>query len=123
MIHIQAASVEVCANQCGARCCRAPGSFSLDDDELARLAAHADRLGVRFTTFVDPHWPGHHRADHGVNGGACSFLDRDTNLCRVYDDRPDACRQFPQTYEPECRLTTRVDGPTLMPVRREESQP
>lgn len=26
--------------------------------------------------------------------GRCVFLDTKTSLCRTYDDRPDACRDF-----------------------------
>jgi Fe-S-cluster containining protein len=100
------ASIEICANQCGARCCRAPGHFVCDEDELIELREHADRLGVRFR-IIQTGRPDRYIADHGNNGGACAFLDRDTNLCRIYETRPQACRDYPFTAkepQPECRL-------------------
>ena len=59
-------------NACGA-CCRALGS--------GLLASHADELP--------------RDAD-----GACSHLDRATNLCTVYATRPAACRVTP-AHRPE----------------------
>ncbi len=49
----------------------------------------------------DPNW---FRAEHAENGGVCVFLDQTTNLCRIYEDRPLACRRYPTRPEPRCRL-------------------
>ena len=48
--------------------------------------------------------------DFANNGGACPFLDQDTNLCRVYADRPDACRAFPTKFEERCVLFRETAG-------------
>ena len=97
-------SIAVCAVECGAQCCRAPGHFSLQHHELIRLNHLAKEIGVLFKVYQHPDDPAWYEADHLTNGGACSFLDRDTNLCRIYEWRPDACRSYPQTRESRCRL-------------------
>lgn len=100
---VRLASIAICADECGAQCCRAPGHFKLTRTELVPLRQAANRLHVRFTV-VATAAPDTVVADHALNGGTCAFLDRKTNLCRVYEDRPDACRRFPERYEPRCAL-------------------
>lgn len=103
-IPLREASVEICAHECGAQCCRAPGHFSLQRNELVRLNHFAHELGVVFKVYQHPddeHW---FEADHATNDGVCPFLDPDTNLCRVYEHRPEACRTYPQKPEPRCKL-------------------
>jgi len=100
-VQLRAASRAICADECGAQCCRAPGHFRCDADELEVLRERAAVLDVRLRVlrvaemFV---------VDFQNNGGACPFLDQRTNLCRVYEDRPDACRAFPTKYEERCVL-------------------
>jgi hypothetical protein len=50
--------------------------------------------------------------------GACPFLDRDTNLCRIYDDRPEACRKFPHRPFVGCLLRPGREGadPPVSPL-------
>lgn len=103
-IPLRSASLEVCASECGAQCCRAPGHFSLERVELVRLNHFAKELGLRFFVYADPEDPEWFHADHARNGGACAFLDRDTNRCRIYEWRPEACRKYPTVPEPRCRL-------------------
>jgi len=87
-------SAELCGEQCGAKCCRGPGSVTLTKAEAARLRAknrgfnpepaENDRYVVRWAE--DEH---------------CAFLGAD-NLCTIYSERPLACRRFPMKPYPNC---------------------
>lgn len=77
----------VCADLCGARCCRAPADsdvgFSVHETEPAfgHFAA---------TERMDDGW-------HWVSiaaGSACPQLTSE-NRCGIYDDRPQQCREYP----------------------------
>lgn len=77
--------------QC-ANCCR-NSVVPVNPSEIERIAA---RLGstpdevVRAYTVPDPDAPASRILK---NSNACVFLDG--NLCRIYEDRPQACREFP----------------------------
>ena len=104
-IPVRAASVEICAAECGGQCCRAPGRFTLQHHELVRLNEANKTVGAEFRhIYQDPTDPNWYMVDFAENGGACPFLDRETNLCRVYEDRPQACREYPLKREACCRL-------------------
>lgn len=60
----------LCADLCGARCCRRVGPGVRRDD------------GTLITTV----------------GGACSMLD-DRNRCTIYESRPQVCRDFPANFQ------------------------
>jgi Fe-S-cluster containining protein len=95
-------SKAICADECGAQCCRAPGHFVMDADELERLQRLAAELDLHFRIFRVGE--SHYAMDFANNGGACPFLAQDTNLCRIHPDRPDACRAFPTKPESRCVL-------------------
>ena len=79
--------------RCGA-CCRAPGYVYLTQADVARLAATLDMTEEEFAGRHAELGP--NRAQLRLAGGvrgACMFL-RGKN-CRVYDARPEQCRQFP----------------------------
>jgi len=103
-------STEVCAVECGARCCRAPARLLVTEDELDRLAELADARGVTITvvpvaTRRDPTTRAGSMIVHADQpGGVCPFLIEASNLCSIYEDRPDACRRFPTKPEPGCVL-------------------
>jgi len=100
-VQLRQASKAICTDECGAQCCRAPGHFRCDEDELEVLREEAVRLGVRVRVVrLADKWA----VDFKNNDGACPFLDRDTSLCRVYAARPQACRDFPTKYEERCVL-------------------
>lgn len=91
---IRAASIEVCANQCGSKCCRGPGFIRLRKDEAERLSklspfflADPDDQG-RPTVFLEA-------------GEACVFLGA-KGECTIYEQRPEACRKFPSSPWPGC---------------------
>jgi Fe-S-cluster containining protein len=96
----------ICVDECGAQCCRAPGHFSLDHLELDRLNRLGAQLGVAVRIFRRTSKPfvGNYVLDFSNNGGACPFLDRDSSLCRIYDERPRACRHYPTEPDDRCIL-------------------
>ena len=79
--------------RCGACCTGAPGYVWVDDEAIARLAAHRGepveqltrtcvrRVGDRYTLIEQP-------------GGDCVFWDRAAG-CTVYPARPTQCRTWP----------------------------
>jgi len=88
---VQPPSVTLCAGQCGARCCRAPGSVLLSEREANRMAMRL-RTPLMLRTI-----PGDQRArmNFSENGGQCPMLAPDFS-CAIYDHRPVACHDFPQ---------------------------
>jgi len=63
--------------------------FDLDRETfLARYSKRGDRLPVL-----------RHRRDD-LFGSVCTFLDRDTRRCTVYEARPEVCRTYPD--RPRC---------------------
>jgi Fe-S-cluster containining protein len=101
-------SKAICSDECGAQCCRAPGHFGLDHLELERLRQLADKLDVRLRITRRPATKQPFQSgfvlDFGNNGGACPFLDREASLCRIYDERPAACRHYPTQPDTRCIL-------------------
>lgn len=69
--------------------------------ELDRLVRLARLLGIDalWTRQIDDEW---FAVNFDENDAACPFLEAGTNLCRIYDERPDACRGFPERPMPRC---------------------
>lgn len=88
------ASLEVCALNCGAKCCRAPGHAAVSSDEAGPLRKRAKQLHVTLRLEVFRHIAGKYAIDFGKHGGQCPFLGEDY-ACRAYDIRPESCRTFP----------------------------
>ena len=94
----------VCMDQCRAMCCRGPLILELAPDEAegfrrraAALGAEVGflplsqgRAGVRFSDYP---------------GECCPMLDRETFACRIYQDRPERCRRFPERLTPGCAIS------------------
>lgn len=81
-------SQQVCQHDCHSRCCRyitvvlpAP-RLSYDFDELSWFLAHEN-----ISVYVES------RRWHLEVRTPCKYLDRD-NLCTIYADRPDVCREY-----------------------------
>ena len=77
-------SLALCADECGAKCCK-NRLVLLTPGEATRLSSM-----------------GHAPITQGTNGRwamltipTCVFLTTE-NLCRIYAERPEACRVFPQ---------------------------
>lgn len=85
----------LCAGQCQARCCRAPGSLTLSHREANRLALrHRDTLVLRDEGHL-------YRLNFSENGGQCPMLAADFT-CSIYAHRPVACHLFPSSPSPGC---------------------
>lgn len=93
-------TLKTCVDECGSKCCRTPTTrLYLRQKEMLVLKKRARELGVKFKVH-------HHSNDtqgnlwafdfsfQGREDMACSFL-ADDGTCRVYEDRPRACRSFP----------------------------
>ncbi len=79
---------------CGDCCTGAPGAVWLNDEDVARLAAHLkltpaelERDHVRAL--------GAGRSLFERFNGDCEFFDGETRGCRVYEARPTQCRTYP----------------------------
>ena len=98
------AASQICMNECRAGCCRGYLTLAMTRDEVTSFRGHADRLGVeaKITTTSDgggwlrfPDHPGAH----------CPMLDDATSACRIYEDRPQRCRDFPSDQLPGCAIS------------------
>lgn len=75
-----------------ANCCKttSPIFYQTDIDRVAR--ALRMKPGDFVTTYLRIDSDG----DYVLQSAPCPFLDSD-NYCRVYEDRPKACREYPHT--------------------------
>ena len=97
-------ATRICMDQCRAMCCRGPLILDLAAEEAEDFQRRARALGteveflplsegkagVRFSDFP---------------GECCPMLDRSTFGCRIYGDRPERCRQFPERLTPGCAIS------------------
>lgn len=99
----QAAS-HICMHQCRAMCCRGPLILRLSSQEVPAFQAHAAALGVALHITQSPDGGGWVRfSDHP--GNHCPMLDDSTSACRIYHDRPQRCRDFPERPTPGCAIS------------------
>ena len=99
-----AAASGICMNQCGAMCCRGPLVLRLSEDEVRDFEAHAVSLGVALRITQTPEQGGWLRfLDHP--GEHCPMLDDATSACRIYQHRPQHCRDFPRRPTPGCLIS------------------
>ena len=78
-----------------ARCCK-EAYVVLQDGDIGRLA---DRLGMRRSDFRAQYVTRNEDGDVCLNRRPCPFLKK--NLCTLYEDRPDCCREYPQSLASE----------------------
>ena len=94
----------ICMDQCRAMCCRGPLILRLEKDEVASFERSAERLGVGLIVTPAPDGSRMVRfSDHP--GERCPMLDDATSACRVYEDRPKRCRDFPEKDIPGCAIS------------------
>jgi Fe-S-cluster containining protein len=90
----------ICAEICGAKCCRHPGHVLVTVQEKVRLKALAKQRGIKVNFYTSPRYPGQflmdlRRAKDSRTGpSSCPFLGAN-NLCTIYDKRPNGCSTFP----------------------------
>ncbi len=83
--------------QCG-NCCRTTGPLLLSKD-VDRLAGH---FRIRPAEFTERHLRIDEDGDYVFRSMPCPFLE-DDNYCSVYENRPNACREFPHTQQRDIR--------------------
>ena len=100
---------DICMNQCRAGCCRGPIVLELTPNEVAPFEDQASRLGANLQVGRSPGGGGWVRfADYP--GERCPMLDGETFACRIYQDRPQRCRDFPQKAVPGCAISSLLYG-------------
>ena len=98
----QPPSKQLCVRECGAQCCRAPGSIRLTMAEVQLLGAVKRPTTWSLVLRGEPH-SGWQILNFSENGGQCPMLAWD-NTCEIYADRPQACRHFPTQPDPRCAV-------------------
>ena len=98
------AASKICMEQCKAMCCRGPIILRLAPGEVDRFAALAGGIGVTAQISTNADGGGWLRfTDHP--GERCPMLDPENYSCRIYADRPQRCRTFPEKPEPGCAIS------------------
>ena len=75
-----------------ANCCKTTGPLFKQKD-IERLAVH---FRIKPSQFIEKHLHIDEDNDYVLNVLPCPFLGHD-NYCSVYEDRPNACREYPHT--------------------------
>lgn len=88
---------------CGAGCCQGPLVLTLTATEAERMAALARDLGI--AARIRPAADGARLRFPDHPGSRCPMLDPDGWSCRIYDERPERCRRFPEQQVPGCALS------------------
>jgi uncharacterized protein len=75
-----------------ANCCKttSPIFYQTDIERLAKA------LRLKPGDFIEKYLKIDEDKDYVLKSSPCPFLD-DQNYCKVYDDRPKACREYPHT--------------------------
>jgi len=102
-LSVEAASL-ICMNQCKAMCCRGSLVLILTSSEVDAFKKQASGLGVDLLMTQTSDGGGWVRfSEH--EGEHCPMLDSSTSTCRIYEDRPQRCRDFPVTLTPGCAIS------------------
>lgn len=92
------ATLEICADQCRAKCCHRPLMY-LADSEIPLFPSEMIFDRVEFETEVwEAETGGFLRLD-----GPCPHLTAEY-ACGIYEKRPKSCREFPYGPTPGCLL-------------------
>lgn len=95
---------DICMNRCRAMCCRGPLILQLQAEEVENFRRLGTALGVTVSITARPDGGGWVKfGDHP--GERCPMLDGDTFGCRIYDQRPQRCRNFPDRVTPGCIIS------------------
>ena len=94
----------ICMNVCRAMCCRGPLLLELLPGEVPAFYENGRKLHIDLKLNVADDGRGWVRfADHP--GESCPMLNPVTFQCRIYDDRPARCREFPEKQTPGCQIS------------------
>jgi Fe-S-cluster containining protein len=98
------ATYDICINQCGGKCCRAPMTLRMSKEAAFKFRQTAKAHGKKVVMFSVPYTQDFAMTMAEQEGRHCPFLDTETNLCGIYEDRPTACRRFPTQPQEICML-------------------
>jgi len=98
------AASHICMHQCRAMCCRGPLILRLTWQEASAFEGQAAALGVALKMSQAPDGGGWVRFAEHV-GECCPMLDQTTSACRIYQARPQRCRDFPGRATPGCAIS------------------
>jgi Fe-S-cluster containining protein len=98
------AANRICMNQCKAMCCRGSLILLLTNGEVHAFSERAAGLGMDLLmtpTLDGGGWVrfSEHEGEH------CPMLDSATYTCRIYEDRPQRCRDFPMDVTQGCTIS------------------
>lgn len=99
-----ATASQVCMNECKAQCCKGPLILRLNNEEVLAMEARARCLGIDLAPTRTASGDGWLRFSD-YPGECCPFLDGAASVCRIYDDRPRRCREFPEKPTPGCAIS------------------
>jgi Fe-S-cluster containining protein len=106
------AATHICMHECRAQCCRGPLYLRLTAAEVIAFTARAAALGIVLKLRKAADGSGSVSfLDHP--GARCPMLDDVTSACRIYEDRPERCRRFPDERRPDCPISGAVDLASL----------
>lgn len=94
----------ICMHECRAQCCQGPLYLRLTAQEVRGFQAKAAALGVALHVFPEVDGGGSIRFPD-YDGERCPMLDEATSACRIYEERPQRCREFPDRARPECPIS------------------
>lgn len=94
----------ICRHRCRAQCCRGPLVLHLSAPEVVMFKARARALGAELTLHEEADGSGsvafmEHTGEH------CPMLDDATSCCRIYAERPERCREFPDMPRAGCPIS------------------
>lgn len=81
--------------QCGRCCGGSPGYVWVTDGEVEALAGRLGLAEAEFRRRYTRRVAGLGTSLTETDDFDCAFLDRDTERCTVYEDRPRQCRTYP----------------------------
>jgi Fe-S-cluster containining protein len=94
----------ICRQECRAQCCRGPLILRLTAAEVPAFRKAAQALGVELKLRQSADASGTVVfLEHA--GERCPMLDDATSACRIYDARPERCRDFPEGPRRGCAIS------------------
>lgn len=98
------AASHICMHECRSMCCRGALILRLTAEEAPAFRDQALALGVALQMRQAPGGGSWVRfAEHA--GECCPMLDQATWACRIYETRPQRCREFPERPTPGCAIS------------------
>jgi Fe-S-cluster containining protein len=98
------AASHICMVQCQAMCCRGPLILQLTDKEVSVFRTQARILDLKLVVTRGHDGSSLLRfSDHA--GDHCPMLEDPSSSCRIYEERPERCRAFPEKVMAGCAIS------------------